>query len=117
VNWAGVVALTVASVIGIGLVTSTSAAFSWAGYLLPLVGGRAGAIGASSLGLIVGFVVAGLLYWGLQAVPSARLRLRSAPGRPAPGRPAHDRPAGGGPAGGGDAARDPARGGAAGGGE
>jgi NCS1 family nucleobase:cation symporter-1 len=75
VKWAGIVSLTAATVIGIGLVTSTSAAFSWAGYLLPLVGGRHGAIGDSSIGLIVGFAVAGLLY------PALRSGLPSAPSR------------------------------------
>jgi NCS1 family nucleobase:cation symporter-1 len=75
VDPAGVASLAVASVVGIGLVTSTSAAFGWAGYLLPLVGGPKGAIGASSIGLLVGFLVGAALY--------RVLRGRLGPGRPA----------------------------------
>ena len=67
VNLAGVISLVLASAVGLGLVTSTSAVFGWVGYLLPLVGGRRGAVGASSLGLLAGFAVAGPLYWGLRA--------------------------------------------------
>jgi nucleobase:cation symporter-1, NCS1 family len=65
VNWAGVSSLVIATAAGWGLVTSTSPAFSWAGYLLRFAGGPKGAIGASSIGLIIGFVLAASLYAGL----------------------------------------------------
>jgi NCS1 family nucleobase:cation symporter-1 len=62
VNAAGVGSLVLATAVGWGLVTSTSPAFSWAGYLLRFVGGTTGAIGASSIGLLIAFVLAGVLY-------------------------------------------------------
>jgi NCS1 family nucleobase:cation symporter-1 len=61
VNVAGVTSFAVGTAVGLGLVTSTSPAFSWAGYLLAPVGGDAGTIGSSSLGLFIGFAVAGVL--------------------------------------------------------
>jgi nucleobase:cation symporter-1, NCS1 family len=65
VNWAGVTSLVVATAVGWGLVTSTSPVFGWVGYLLRFAGGTKGAIGASSIGLIIGFVLAGILYGAL----------------------------------------------------
>ncbi len=62
VNLAGVISLVLATAIGWGLVTSTSPVFSWVGYLLQFVGGTKGAIGASSIGVIIGFALAGILY-------------------------------------------------------
>jgi purine-cytosine permease-like protein len=61
-NPAGIGAFLVAAFIGLGLVTSTSPVFSWVGYLLRFVGGRDGTLGGSSIGLFVGFLVAGVLY-------------------------------------------------------
>ena len=61
----GLVSLIVATVIGLGLVTSTTGALAWEGFLLGPFGGKTGAIGSSSIGIIVSFVIAGLLYWGL----------------------------------------------------
>lgn len=58
-------ALIVATVIGLGLVTSTSSAFRWVGYFLGPFGGKTGAIGSSSIGIIIAFVIAGLIYTGL----------------------------------------------------
>jgi cytosine/uracil/thiamine/allantoin permease len=62
VNGAGVTSLALATAVGWGLVTSTSPAFSWVGYLLPYTGGPKGAIGASSIGLLIGFALAGICY-------------------------------------------------------
>ncbi len=66
VNPAGVVSFLVAAFIGLGLITSTAAIFKgWVGYLLvwlPFLGGKSGAIGSSSIGLLIAFVVGGLLY-------------------------------------------------------
>jgi nucleobase:cation symporter-1, NCS1 family len=68
VNVAGVTSFAVGTAVGLGVVTSTSPAFSWAGYLLAPVGGDAGTIGSSSLGLFIGFAVAGALYAALSSV-------------------------------------------------
>jgi purine-cytosine permease-like protein len=62
VNRAGVIAFLVATAVGLGLVQSTAAVFAWTGYLLGLVGGEDGTIATSSLGLLIAFAVAGLLY-------------------------------------------------------
>ena len=62
VNPASLVAWLVAVVVGLGLVTSSAALFSWTGYLLGTVGGKQGAVGASSIGLWVSFVLAAALY-------------------------------------------------------
>jgi purine-cytosine permease-like protein len=76
-NAAGVVAFLVAAFIGLGLVKSTAAVFSWAGYLLGPFGGDDGAVAASSMGLWIAFVVAGGLYAVLSvALGSAPSRLR-----------------------------------------
>jgi purine-cytosine permease-like protein len=64
-NPAGVASLVLATAAGWGLVTSTSPAFGWVGYLLPFVGGSTGAVGASSIGLIIGFLLAAVLYAAL----------------------------------------------------
>jgi nucleobase:cation symporter-1, NCS1 family len=76
VNWAGVASLVLATAVGWGLVTSTSPVFSWVGYLLRFVGGTKGAIGFSSIGLFIGFALAGILYRIL-----ARTRFGRKPGR------------------------------------
>jgi nucleobase:cation symporter-1, NCS1 family len=55
-------ALVVATVVGLGLVTSTTAAFKWVGYFLGPFGGKTGAIGSSSIGIIIAFAVGGVLY-------------------------------------------------------
>jgi NCS1 family nucleobase:cation symporter-1 len=62
VRWAGVGTLALAIVVGWGLVTSASPAFSWAGYLLRFAGGPGGAIGSSSLGVVLAFLLAGCCY-------------------------------------------------------
>ncbi len=62
VNLAGVSSLVLGTALGWGLLTSTSPAFAWTGYLLGMAGGPKGPVGASSIGLLCAFVVAGLLY-------------------------------------------------------
>jgi len=64
VNAAGVVAWLIGVVVGLGLITSTTAGFTWLGWWAK------GPFEGSSLGLLVAFVVAGLVY-GLWAVPAA----------------------------------------------
>jgi nucleobase:cation symporter-1, NCS1 family len=58
-------ALIVATVIGLGLVNSTASGFSWVGYFLGAFGGKTGAIGSSSIGIIISFVIGFLIYGGL----------------------------------------------------
>lgn len=58
-------ALIVATVIGLGLVTSTTAAFRWVGYFLGPFGGKTGAIGSSSIGILIAFVIGGVIYAAL----------------------------------------------------
>ena len=52
----------VGTVIGLGLVTSTTAAFRWVGYLLGPFGGKTGAIGSSSIGILIAFVIGAVVY-------------------------------------------------------
>lgn len=77
VNPAAVGSMVLATAVGWGLVTSASPAFSWVGYLLRFAGGRKGAIGGSSLGLIIGFLLAAILYTALTGLAGRR--------RPGPG--------------------------------
>lgn len=72
VNVAGVVSFVVAAVIGLGLVTSTTTVFSWVGYLLGPFGGKKGAVGTSSIGLLIAFVVAGVLYAAVSPLTGER---------------------------------------------
>ncbi len=55
---AGIASFLVACFVGLGLVSSSAPIFSWVGYL----GGTHGLFATSSIGLIVGFVVAAVLY-------------------------------------------------------
>lgn len=57
-SWPGIVSFAVAVVVGLGLVTSTASIFSWVGYFI-----TPGSVwSTSSIGLLVGFLVAGILY-------------------------------------------------------
>jgi nucleobase:cation symporter-1, NCS1 family len=76
VNPAGVASLVIAGFIGLGLVTSFSPVFSWVGYLLGPFGGKSGAVGSSSIGLVIAFVLAGALYAILSSVLSRRAPVR-----------------------------------------
>jgi nucleobase:cation symporter-1, NCS1 family len=85
VRWAAVAALVLATAAGWGLVTSTSPAFSWAGYLLRFAGGPGGAIGASSLGVILAFLLAGSCYAVVIHVqPQGRVEVSQAAGHAGP---------------------------------
>jgi len=61
------VALVVTTIVGLGLVTSTTGALGWEGFLLGPFGGKTGPIGSSSIGIAVALVLGGLLYWVLSA--------------------------------------------------
>jgi nucleobase:cation symporter-1, NCS1 family len=74
VNRAGVAAFLVAAFVGLGLVTSTAKVFSWVGFLLRFIGGKTGAVGGSSIGLLIAFVLAGVLYAVLSKVLAAPAR-------------------------------------------
>jgi nucleobase:cation symporter-1, NCS1 family len=58
-------ALIVSTVVGLGLVTSTASGFRWVGYFLGAFGGKSGAIGDSSIGIMISFVLALVIYAGL----------------------------------------------------
>jgi nucleobase:cation symporter-1, NCS1 family len=69
VNPAGLISFLVAAVVGLGLVTSSAAIFSWTGYLIGLLPGDradsstfAGQVAGSSIGLLIAFAIAGVLY-------------------------------------------------------
>jgi purine-cytosine permease-like protein len=61
-NPPGVIAFLVAGFVGLGLVKSGAAVFSWTGYLLGAIGGDDGAVANSSIGLWIAFLVAGIVY-------------------------------------------------------
>ncbi len=83
-NSAGLISFGIAAVVGLGLVTSTSPVFLWAGYILKLLpAGPSAALSGSSIGLLVAFVLGGLLYAGLS--PLTRRASGAGP------RPAADR--------------------------
>jgi nucleobase:cation symporter-1, NCS1 family len=77
-NWSGLTALVVACAIGLGTVTSTSPVFSWVGYLLGLLGGRSGAVGGSSIGVIIALVLGALIYTVLVLATGQFSRARAA---------------------------------------
>jgi nucleobase:cation symporter-1, NCS1 family len=77
-NLCGLAALLIAGAVGLGTVTSTSAVFSWVGYLLGLVGGRTGAVGGSSIGVIIALLLGGLVYTVLVAVSGRMAKARAA---------------------------------------
>jgi NCS1 family nucleobase:cation symporter-1 len=62
INPAGVVSFLVASFVGLGLVTSQAPIFTWVGYLLRWFGWEDSALASSSIGLFIGFILAGALY-------------------------------------------------------
>jgi hypothetical protein len=68
----------VACAIGLGTVTSTSPVFSWVGYLLGLLGGRTGAVGGSSIGVIIALVLGALVYTVLVLATGQFSRARAA---------------------------------------
>jgi NCS1 family nucleobase:cation symporter-1 len=75
VNLAGVISWVIAVAIGLGLVTSQARIFSWAGYLLRFFGGETGAVGGSSIGLLIAFFTAGILYAVLSTALPDRSRV------------------------------------------
>jgi nucleobase:cation symporter-1, NCS1 family len=80
VNPAGVVSFVVAVFIGLGLITSTASIFKWVGYLLRWFNWDSGALASSSIGLLIGFFVAGGLY-ALMSLAMSGSRSASAPVR------------------------------------
>jgi nucleobase:cation symporter-1, NCS1 family len=58
VNWPGLITFLVATFIGLGLITSTSSVFSWVGYFIS----PTGVLADSSIGLLVAFGVAVVVY-------------------------------------------------------
>jgi cytosine/uracil/thiamine/allantoin permease len=72
INPAGVVSFLVASFVGLGLVTSQAPIFTWVGYLLRWFGWEDSALASSSIGLFIGFILAGALYAVLSKLGPAR---------------------------------------------
>ena len=67
VNWAAILAFAVAVFVGLGLVGpglifQPPAALTWLGYLLPLFGGKTGALGGGGFAIPIAFLIAGVLY-------------------------------------------------------
>jgi nucleobase:cation symporter-1, NCS1 family len=81
-NPAALIAWLVAVVVGLGLVTSTAAIFSWTGYLLGPFGGEQGAVGTSSIGLWIAFALAAALYALLSPFVARRNAGASLPAAP-----------------------------------
>jgi len=74
VGWPGVISLVVATVVGLGLITSTDRNIATVvGFLLP-ESAKQNWIGYANLGVVVALLLAGLLYLGLSAIPSRRTR-------------------------------------------
>jgi hypothetical protein len=63
--------------VGLGLVTSQAPIFKWVGYLLRWFGWEDSALASSSIGLFIGFILAGALYAILSALAPARSRTRA----------------------------------------
>lgn len=61
-NVAGIASFLVASFVGLGLVNSGSPVFSWVGYLLRWFNLDEGALATSSIGILIAFGLAGILY-------------------------------------------------------
>jgi len=74
VNPAGVISFLVAAFVGLGLVTSEAPIVRWAGYLLRWFGWEDTPLGGSSIGLLVGFLLAGVLYALLSPLVPERSR-------------------------------------------
>jgi NCS1 family nucleobase:cation symporter-1 len=72
INPAGVIAFVLGSIVGLGLVASTSPIFSWTGYLLGVVGGKNGLVAVGNLGLIVAILISGLTYASLNKVLTSK---------------------------------------------
>jgi len=79
VNPAGVISFLVASFVGLGLVTSGAPIFKWVGYLLRWFGWEDSALASSSIGLFIGFFLAGGLYAILSSLAPAQSRSRAMP--------------------------------------
>jgi purine-cytosine permease-like protein len=77
VNPAGVASFLAAAFVGLGLVTSTAPIFSWVGYLLRWFGWEDSALASSSIGLFIGFILAGALYAILSALAPPRSHTRT----------------------------------------
>jgi purine-cytosine permease-like protein len=87
VNWCGVVALVIAGTVGLGAVTSTSPVFSWVGYLLGVLGGKTGAVGGSSIGVIIALLLGAIAYWVLTLVTGELRRVRTSQTAAVPATP------------------------------
>jgi purine-cytosine permease-like protein len=74
VNWAGMVSLVVASVVGVGLITSLDPNIAKVTGFLMSDDMKAGTFGAANIGVVVALVLAGLLYLAISALTPSRSR-------------------------------------------
>jgi hypothetical protein len=87
-NWCGLAALLIAGTVGLRAVTSTSPVFSWVGYLLRLMGGKTGAVGGSSIGVVIALLLGALAYWMLTLATGQLSKARLRRPQPSPVAPA-----------------------------
>jgi purine-cytosine permease-like protein len=74
VNWAGLISLVVASIVGVGLITSLDENIAKVTGFLMSDDMKAGTFGAANIGVVVALVLAGLLYLLISALAPATLR-------------------------------------------
>jgi nucleobase:cation symporter-1, NCS1 family len=87
-NWCGLAALLIAGAAGLGTVTSSSPVFSWVGYLLGLMGGKTGAVGGSSIGVVIALLLGALVYWVLTLVTGQLSQVKATEAAAVPAAPA-----------------------------
>ncbi|MEU7835833.1 MULTISPECIES: cytosine permease [unclassified Nonomuraea] len=71
-NWSGVISLVVASVVGVGLITSTDPNIARVVGFLMSDQLRAGTFGAANIGVVVALVLAGVLYFAISSLAPRR---------------------------------------------
>ncbi|MCF6473699.1 thiamine permease [Nonomuraea sp. MG754425] len=76
-NWAGLVSLVVASVVGLGLITSADANIAGVVGFLMSDELRTGTFGTANIGVVIALVLAGLLYFLITLVSRARTGVRA----------------------------------------
>ncbi|MEV6158349.1 cytosine permease [Nonomuraea sp. NPDC052129] len=71
-NWSGVISLVAASVVGVGLITSTDPNIARVVGFLMSDQMRAGTFGAANIGVVVALVLAGVLYFAISSLAPRR---------------------------------------------
>ncbi|GAA3126186.1 hypothetical protein [Nonomuraea salmonea] len=76
-NWAGLLSLVVASIVGLGLITSADPNIANVVGFLMSAELEGGTFGSANIGVVIALVLAGILYFALSAVPRLRTHVRS----------------------------------------